>query len=70
MPPICCTPTGGAERAACSWCPPVFMHYIEQPPSLGEDSVALRSIGSVVPVLPEIASDSVDDADTASVKAA
>ena len=49
---------------------PVFMHYIERVlPSLGEDSVALRSIGSVVSdVLPEIASDSVDDADTASVK--
>jgi hypothetical protein len=49
---------------------PVFMNYIERVlPSLGEDSVTLRSIGSVVSdVLPEIASDTVDDADTATVK--
>ncbi|WP_246227076.1 HelD family protein [Propioniciclava coleopterorum] len=49
---------------------PVFMNYIERVlPSLGEDSVTLRSIGSIVSdVLPGVASDTVDDADTAVVK--
>ncbi|WP_454228437.1 HelD family protein [Propioniciclava flava] len=49
---------------------PVFMHYIERVlPSLGEDSVTLRSIGSVVSdVVPDVSSDVVDDAATATVK--
>lgn len=49
---------------------PVFMNYIERVlPSLGEDSVTLRSIGAIVSdVLPGITSDTVDDADTAAVK--
>lgn len=49
---------------------PVFMNYIERVlPSLGEDSVTLRSIGSIVSdVLPGIVSDTVDDAATATVK--
>lgn len=49
---------------------PVFMNYIERVlPSLGEDSVTLRSIGSIVSdVLPGVSSDTVDDAATATVK--
>ena len=49
---------------------PVFMNYIERVlPSLGEDSVTLRAVGSVASdVLPGVRSDRVDDAATASVK--
>ncbi len=49
---------------------PVFMNYIERVlPSLGEDSVTLRSIGAIASdVLPGVVSDTVDDAATATVK--
>ncbi len=49
---------------------PVFMNYIERVlPSLGEDSVTLRSIGAVVSdVLPGVRAERVDDAPTAYVK--
>ena len=49
---------------------PVFMNYIERVlPSLGEDSVTLRSVGAVVTdVLPGLRAERVDDAATSYVK--
>jgi len=49
---------------------PVFMNYIERVlPSLGEDSVTLRSIGAVASdVLPEVAATRIDAADAAGIK--
>ncbi len=47
----------------------VFMNYIERVlPSLGEESVTLRSIGSVASDVVRITGDRVDDAPTAAVK--
>ena len=49
---------------------PVFMNYIERVlPSLGEDSVTLRAIGSVASdVLPDVDASRIDDAAAAGVK--
>lgn len=49
---------------------PVFMNYIERVlPSLGEDSVTLRAIGSVASdVLPDVIATRIDDAAAANVK--
>jgi DNA helicase IV len=47
----------------------VFMNYIERVlPSLGEESVTLRSIGSVASDVVRITGDRVDDAPTAAIK--
>ena len=47
----------------------VFMNYIERVlPSLGEESVTLRSIGSVASDVVQITGDRVDDPPTAAVK--